>query len=461
MFLQGRYDRRLAVWRLLLTGVLALSMTLGWSGPASAAEEDPKSAIEAEPAEDDIDEEKEGTSESELERQLADELGADPSSTKKDRKLTDPITVVSSASGKSYMQISLDGLVAAGSSTDPDVPNLQLGAHDPSRRGFTLQNAELVLNGAVDPYFTAQANIVFVESPEGETEIELEEIYATTSSLSYNLQVRAGLFYTEFGRLNTQHPHFWDFVDQPLSHARMFGPDNLRSSGARVSWLMPVSFYSELYLGIQNAFGETLNGFGFVPGELYFGLPIVDRRVRTLGDFLYVPRYAFSVDLTDNQTLLAGTSAAFGPNGTGDDGRTKVYGVDIFWKWKSPRAIQGFPFVKVQAEGMKRRYRADPASGVEIFNDRGAYGQVVWGFRRGWTAGARYGNSGGDEGSLPPEPTGLEDRWRATLAMTWYPTEFSKLRLQYNYDDRSFFEDAKSIWLQFEFILGAHAAHKF
>ena len=62
---------------------------------------------------------------------------------------------------------------------------------------------------------------------------------------------------------------------------------------------------------------------------------------------------------------------------------------------------------------------------------------------------------------MPPEPTGLEDRWRASLAVTWYPTEFSKLRLQYNYDDRSFFEDANSIWLQFEFILGAHAAHKF
>jgi hypothetical protein len=45
---------------------------------------------------------------------------------------------------------------------------------------------------------------------------------------------------------------------------------------------------------------------------------------------------------------------------------------------------------------------------------------------------------------------------------TWYPTEYSKLRLQYSYDQRTGgLEDANSIWLQFEFLLGAHAAHKF
>jgi hypothetical protein len=45
--------------------------------------------------------------------------------------------------------------------------------------------------------------------------------------------------------------------------------------------------------------------------------------------------------------------------------------------------------------------------------------------------------------------------------VTFYPTEFSKLRLQYAHDARQFSSDADSIWLQFEFLLGAHAAHKF
>jgi len=370
---------------------------------------------------------------------------------------TPEVRIASSASGKNYLNLSLDGLVAVGGSTEADVPALQLGSHDPSRRGFTLQNAELVLSGAVDPYFTAQANIVFVESPEGETETEVEEFYATTSSLPHGLQVKGGLFWTEFGRLNPQHPHFWEFVDQPLSHARMFGPDGLRAGGARLSWLTPLPFFSELSLAVQNAFGETLTSFGWVEGEEVFGQTIAERSVRDLGDMLYAPRYAASVDLTSNQTLLAGASGAFGPNGSGDHGRTSLYGIDLFWKWKSPRAQQGFPFVKLQAEAIRRRYRADDPAAT--FEDWGGYAQAVWGFRRGWAVATRVGRMDGDEG--PPEDPFTEERSRLSTNVTWYPTEYSRLRLQYNRDERNVFADADSVWLQFELILGAHAAHKF
>jgi len=163
------------------------------------------------------------------------------------------------------------------------------------------------------------------------------------------------------------------------------------------------------------------------------------------------------VDLTDNQTLLAGASAALGPNGTGNDGRTAIYGADLFWKWKSPRANQGFPFVKLQSEVMKRRYRADDP--LATFEDWGYYGQLLWGYRRGWVAGLRYERMGGDDGG-ETSPF-FEARTRISTNLTWFPSEYSKLRLQYNHDDRSQFEDADSLWLQFEFILGAHAAHKF
>ena len=54
-----------------------------------------------------------------------------------------------------------------------------------------------------------------------------------------------------------------------------------------------------------------------------------------------------------------------------------------------------------------------------------------------------------------------EERWRLAPALTFFPTEFSKVRLQYNFDDRRDTGTDHSIWLQFEFLLGAHAAHKF
>ena len=53
------------------------------------------------------------------------------------------------------------------------------------------------------------------------------------------------------------------------------------------------------------------------------------------------------------------------------------------------------------------------------------------------------------------------ERWRLSPNLTWYPSEFSKIRLQYNYDNRADLGVDHSVWLQFEFLLGAHASHKF
>ena len=59
-----------------------------------------------------------------------------------------------------------------------------------------------------------------------------------------------------------------------------------------------------------------------------------------------------------------------------------------------------------------------------------------------------------------------QSRTRVSTALTWHLTEFSKLRLQYNHDflrASSFLPsgDEDSVFLQFEFNLGSHGAHKF
>ncbi len=375
-----------------------------------------------------------------------------------------PVTIVSGAGGKNFLNLSLDGLVAAGTSTARDIQALQLGGHDPAQRGFTVQNVETVFEGAVDPYFRGQANVILQLTPEGETQVELEEVYATTSSLPKGLQLKAGQFFTEFGRLNPQHPHSWDFVDQPLVNGRFFGPDGLRSTGVRVSWLLPTDFYSEAFLAVQNSQGETVTSFRGVPGETLFGRETRERPVSSLTDLLIVPRYAASFDLSDTETLLFGASGALGPNGTADNGRTRIYGVDAFWKWKPTNAFRGFPFVKIQGELMQRRASVGASASQDLpgttFSDRGGYFQINWGYTAGKILALRIDRVSGDRGN--PLEDALAPRWRVSPALTWFPTEFSKLRLQYNFDRRGpFQDDAHSLWLQLEFLLGAHAAHKF
>lgn len=374
-----------------------------------------------------------------------------------------PMTIVSGAGGKTFLNLSLDALIAAGTSTTRNVGALQIGGHDPAQRGFTVQNVETVFEGAVDPYFRGQANLILQITPEGGTQVELEEAYATTTSLPKGLQVKAGQFFTEFGRLNPQHPHSWDFVDQPLVNGRFFGPDGLRSTGVRVSWLIPTSFYSEALVALQNSQGETASSFRSVPDATLFGRTIQDRDVSSISDLLIVPRYTASFDLSDTQTLLLGGSAALGPNGTGEAGRTRIYGLDGFWKWKASNAYRGFPFVKIQGEVMRR---AALVAGVPqqtpatTFKDWGGYMQFNWGYKAGHVLGFRVDRVSGDQGD--PHDDALAPRLRLSPALTWFPTEFSKLRLQYNVDRSDAFRKTQhSLWLQLEFLLGAHAAHKF
>jgi len=365
-----------------------------------------------------------------------------------------------------YMNIGFDGIVDGGWSTTPHVRALELGDHDPLVRGFTIPNAELTLDANVDPYFKGFTNLVWKLDANGETNVELEEMYVITTSLPWNLQAKVGQYFTEFGRQNPQHPHSWSFVDQPLVLAEMFGPEGLRSQGVRVSWLAPTPFYTEAMVTVANSAGGTAYSFRSDESSAIHGGVALARDVRGFKDMLIVPRLASSIDIGDKQTLVGGVSAAFGPNNSGPDASTQIYGADVYWKWKSLTAAQGFPFWSFQAEAMMRRYEAarrvaedGTVFPAETLRDQGGYAQVLWGIKPRIVAGLRGDVISGDVARFDPE--NLDDRFRVSPNFTWYPTEFSKLRLQYNYDHRKNLPNESSLWLQFEFILGAHAAHKF
>jgi hypothetical protein len=384
-----------------------------------------------------------------------------------------PITVA--RAGSAYMNISFDTLMDAGgsSASDPSAM-LQLGDHDPIKNGFSLRNAEIAVDGAVDPYFKGFGNIVLKLDKNNQTEIELEEAYLLSTALPANLQVKGGQFFANFGRQNSQHPHTWAFVDAPLILNRAFGPDGLRSIGGQLSWLAPTPFYTEASLGVLDGQGGTAFNFRN-PGEpdavgvdRFHGRATMDRTLRGPDDLVFAPRIASSFDLTDQQTLVVGTSAAFGPNETGTGRRTEIYGADIYWKWKAAHADAGFPFVSWQTEALYERFEAGADSTAlptplpaETLEDWGFYSQVLWGFKVRWVAGLRGEYVNGNKGADAANDVFRGERTRLSPDLTFYPSEFSKIRLQYNYDHGELFGTEHSIWMQVEFLLGAHGAHKF
>lgn len=380
-----------------------------------------------------------------------------------------PITLM--GGGKSYMNISFNGQFSAAASTSSHLSSLEASDHDPQQTGFNARNLEIALDGAVDPYFEGFVNLVFKLDNHGETEVEAEEAFMQSTSLPDGLQVKAGQFFAPFGRINAQHPHVWDFVDAPLALGKLMGSDGLRGIGAQISWVTPLPWFSQVQLAFQNGQGNT--GYAFRnPGEdgTFMGRQTIDRTLHNVNDLVLTPRWENSFDLSPTQTVLTGISGAFGPNDTGPHTRTQAYAADLFYKWKPANAEGGWPFVKWQTEAIYRKLQAgrgvdDSFPVAETFNDWGLYSQVVWGFKKGWDWGIRgdflhMANSAFDE-----DPD-RQSRTRVSTALTWHLTEFSKLRLQYNHDflrATPFLPsgDEDSVFLQFEFNLGSHGAHKF
>lgn len=363
------------------------------------------------------------------------------------------------SSGPRFLDLGVSGLFSGGGSSEPDSVTevLQAGAHDPKGRGFTFQQVELSLGGAVDPYFRGDVFVILQLDRNGETHVEIEEAALTTLSLPHALQVKAGQYFTEFGRLNATHPHAWGFVDQPVVNSRMFGGDGLRNPGVRLSWLAPLPWFSEAIAGIQHPAGGTAVSFlNTKENESFAGHAIQDRPVRTFADMLYALRWLNSWDLSPAATLNLGVSGLFGPNATGSGNRTEIYGLDAYLKWKPVVTERGFPFVSWQTEVMARRYEA--GEDKALLRDRGLYTQILWGFAPRWVAGLRYDWADGDD---PQDPM-RDRRRRVSPNVTYYPTEFSKLRLQVNVDRPEHLnKDVYGVWLQAEFLLGAHAAHAF
>lgn len=382
------------------------------------------------------------------------------------------------------IDISMNVMAALGASTERDesLEALQGGGHDPRKRGFTFQQAELSLFGAVDPYFTGEAHlIVFIDPFEGETVVELEEAFLTTTSLPWGLQLEAGHFFTEFGRINPQHPHQWDWLDQPVINTRMFGPDGLRQTGFRLGWLTPLPWFSEVHFGIQNANGET--AASFLANDEFFeerpigGLVFVEREVHSLRELLYLLRWVNTFNVNEQWSVSLGGSGLYGPNASGNDGRTWIYGGDLLVKWRPVDHQRGWPFFTWQTEVIGRDYRVDEENpGFAFVGDKlrdwGFYTQLLYGFRPNWAAGLRYEYATGRGDGYDAEADDIlaraedpfrDNRQRISPLLMWRPSEFSRVRLQYNYDKADHLEDddAHSVWLGFEILFGAHAAHSY
>ncbi|MEZ4439788.1 MAG: hypothetical protein R3B72_11905 [Polyangiaceae bacterium] len=358
---------------------------------------------------------------------------------------TGPGIAATAAAFLPNISIILDAAAAMFSVSDPE----QGGGHDPNANGFNLQQLELSMSKSVDPYFRFDTNIVF--SLFG---VEVEEAYATTLGLPASLQVRAGQFLTRFGRINSTHPHSWDFADQPFMWSKVWGGEGNRGLGVELSWLTPLPWYVEVLASSSHAAGAST-------ARSFYGAD--DQGVKTPLDLQHTGALKQFFELGDDWSLMWGLSVANGPNPYGRDTRTDVYGSDLYIKYR-PITRQSFTIVSLQTEWLYRR-RQIP---LGILQDTGGYAYLFWRFAQRWGTAARYEygtatlNRGGDPVVDPLDAEQTEPRHRGTINLTFWPSEFSRLRLQGSGDFPGW--RPEPIWagfFTFEVVIGSHGAHNF
>ena len=326
----------------------------------------------------------------------------------------------------------LSAVVAAGAaypSYDVEARSPREGVFGDARRVTPyFQEVELALQAVVDPYARADVFVGFHAD-----EVEIEEAYVTALNLPAGLLARGGVLFAPFGRINAQHPHTWEFVDQPLPNARLLAPEVLSGPGFDVAWLAPLPWFAELRLAYQavRPGGHAHDEGAGEEGPSRAGLA----------------RLVQYFDLSERATAGIGVSGALVQDPVG--GWADLAGGDVYLKLR-PGASRAY--LALQGEILGRRQRLTEERG----SDWGAYAQAVYRPGQRFSYGVRYEHA---PGAAEGVDGGVERRLSALVG--WMPSEFQRVRLQGGWDRLPDGTDGWEAILAIEFSIGAHGAHAF
>ncbi len=345
--------------------------------------------------------------------------------------------------------------------------------------GFNLNYAELSFQSTVDTYFDLFSVFHF-----SALEVEIEEAYLTTRGLPANFQIKAGKFLSHFGRQNSQHAHFWRFNDQPQIYRAFFGNEGLNELGLRASWLAPTDFY--LDLGLELLQGDNASSFGHA--ELLQDDTVRQQQINLPS--LIVATAKSSFDLNDTLILSGGLSYALGATRISAEevneadlhlhqssdhagesiapyaGLSQVVGADLSLRW----FYSSYQELSWQNEILLRHSsgQQNATVGTQDFAllQSGLYSELLWRFGQQWRSGLRLDLITLDQRSHVQQVSGGGLALpRYTAVLDYLPTEFSRFRLQYAYDQSRYQagqpQGLHELFLTLNLAIGAHGAHEF
>jgi hypothetical protein len=307
------------------------------------------------------------------------------------------------------------------------------------RANFEFRSAEIGLSASVDPFVRGSA--IITGTPDG---FEVEEASLVTTSLPYNLTVKGGRFFADFGRLSKFHDHDLPFVNRPLVLQRFIDGES-QADGVEVSWLAPLPQYLTLTGGWYNKIGadneRTSNDVA-----------------RDFSKFTYLGRAATFFNLNDENSVDLGGSYAYTPKIDSEDGGDRnLAGADITFRY-TPLSeasyhglIWGTEFLYNREEQPVGGFPEQPTDTPLVFKYRdavGLYSYVEARLTRRFAPGFLF--------DYVQDIAGVQPSTRAySPYLTIWASEFQRLRLQYTYLDQPH-DHENQFFVQWTAILGSH-----
>jgi hypothetical protein len=281
---------------------------------------------------------------------------------------------LSPASGQTTLNpdISLVGDIRAFTHNDKARPT--------EKNEFNLQSPdmEIVVAGYLNPYARADAVLAWEDGANA----EVEELYATIlRGLPLNLNLRAGKYRLEFGRLNSVHPHAYSFVNQPLPHTEFLGEEGLNDMAIRASFVIPTGkLYTELM-------GAILKG-DILGAEEESGEESLAKVARTTDEETrikpgYLARLATSAAVSENGELAGGVSVVTAEYDDIAQLRATIAGIDLKYKWRPNRNTS----LTIEGEGLSNHRELGEGTTVTSY---GGYGYLDYRFHQKYNVGSIF-----------------------------------------------------------------------
>ncbi len=316
-----------------------------------------------------------------------------------------------------------------------------------SEFNLTSPDMEIVVAGYLNPYSRADLVLAW----EGGEKAEIEELYATIlRGLPLGMNLRAGKYRLEFGRLNPVHPHAYSFVHQPLPHEMYFGEEGLNDMAIRASFALPTGkLNTEVMAAVLR--GEVLAGeeeeITEEPLEITKSVAALEGEEPRIKPGFF-GRITTSGSLSESAELTAGVSVVTSEYDRDERLRARVFGIDAKYKWKPNRNSA------LTIEGEYLNNRREVVEG-EAVSSSGAYAYLDYRFRQKYNVGTmfEYVQDANDNDAHVTRVTGF---------IGFAPIEETTLiRIVGDWTTPNEGDGFWTATLQFVFSLGPHQPHNF